>query len=105
MTYARELADAGVRVLLYKGAYFHSKTVCVDSAICSIGSGNIDIRSFSINFETNLVIYDEAITCELEADFRADEEHCSEFSAAEYRARNRASRFLDSTMRLCSPLL
>jgi cardiolipin synthase len=105
LTYAADMARAGVRVLLYEGEYFHPKTVCVDSAICSIGSGNIDIRSFSINYETNLVIYDEAITCELEADFRADEEHCMEFSAAEYRARNRATRFLDSTMRLCSPLL
>ena len=37
--------------------------------ICSIGSANIDIRSFSINYETNLVIYDEGVTRELEADF------------------------------------
>lgn len=47
LTYARELAEAGVRVLLYKGAYFHAKTVAVDSKICSIGSANMNIRSFS----------------------------------------------------------
>ncbi len=55
-----------------RGAYFHSKTVCVDSAVCSIGSANIDIRSFSINYETNLVIDDAAVTRELEADFHTD---------------------------------
>jgi hypothetical protein len=70
-TYAADMDRAGVRVLLYQGAYFHSKTVCVDSTLCSIGSANMDIRSFSINYETNLVIYDEAITRELEADFTA----------------------------------
>ena len=104
-TYAADMAGAGVQVLLYQGAYFHAKTVSVDSAVCSIGSANIDIRSFSINYETNLVIFDEAVTRELEADFHADLEHCVAFSAQEYEARGRTARFLDSTMRLCSPLL
>jgi len=44
--------------------------------MCSIGSANIDIRSFSINYETNLVVYDEAVTQELEADFLSDLELC-----------------------------
>ena len=99
------MARAGVRVLLYQGAYFHSKTVCVDSILCSIGSANMDIRSFSINYETNLVIYDERVTRELEADFKADLEHCVVFSIAEYEGRTRHARFVDSTLRLCSPLL
>jgi cardiolipin synthase len=105
MTYAAEMARAGVHVLLYEGKYFHAKTVCVDSTVCSIGSANMDIRSFSINYETNLVIYDEAVTRELEADFTADLAHCVKFSASEYRHRSRPSRFVDSAMRLCSPLL
>ncbi len=105
MTFAADMARAGVQVLLYQGAYFHSKTVTVDSTLCSIGSANMDIRSFSINYETNLVIYDEGVTRELEADFTADLAHCVEFSATEYEARRRASRFVDSTLRLCSPLL
>jgi cardiolipin synthase len=104
-TYAADMARAGVRVLLYEGAYFHAKTVCVDSAICSIGSANMDIRSFSINYETNLVIYDEAVTRHLETDFHADEQRCVAFSAHEYEARGGASRLVDSMLRLCSPLL
>ena len=69
MTYAADMARAGVQVLLYQGAYFHAKTVCVDSMIRSIGSANMDIRSFSINYETNLVVYDDRLTRELEVDF------------------------------------
>lgn len=60
LTYAADMARARVRVLMYLGAYFHSKTVCVDSTLCSIGSANLDIRSSSINYETNLVVYDRA---------------------------------------------
>ncbi len=105
MTYAIDMVRAGVKVLMYEGEYFHSKTVCVDSDLCSIGSANMDIRSFSINYETNLVIYDQALTCELEADFFADETKCVPFSAEEYDRRPRRSRFVDSTLRLCSPLL
>lgn len=105
LTYAADMARAGVQVLLYQGKYFHAKTVCVDSMICSIGSANMDIRSFSINYETNLVVYDAEVARELETHFRADLEHCVLFSAAEYERRTASSRFVDSALRLCSPLL
>ena len=105
MTYAADMARAGVQVLLYEGEYFHAKTACVDSVLCSVGSANMDIRSFSINYETNLVIYDEQVTRELETDFRADVRRSVPFTAEAYVARPRRSRFLDSTFRLCSPLL
>jgi cardiolipin synthase A/B len=105
MTYAADMARAGVRVLLYQREYFHSKTICVDSRMCSIGSANIDIRSFSINYETNLVVYDEAVTQELEADFIADLEHCVLFKGVDYDAHKTSSRLVDSVMRLCSPLI
>jgi cardiolipin synthase len=105
MTYARDLAEAGVRVLLYQGAYFHAKTVCVDSRLCCIGSANMDIRSFSINYETNLVVYDESVTRELEAVFHQDMRNCIEFSIAEYDGQPGRTRYVDSMMRLCSPLL
>ena len=105
MTYAADMARAGVQVFLYQGAYFHAKTICVDSVVCSIGSANVDLRSFSINYETNIVIYDEAVTRKLEGDFRADLGHCVPFAAAEYEARRATSRLVDSALRLFSPLL
>jgi cardiolipin synthase A/B len=105
MTYARDLARAGVRVLLYEGAYFHCKTIAVDSVVCSIGSANMDIRSFTINYETNLVIYDRDTTKKLEAAFLADIRQSVPFTAEAYDRLPVYKRLGDSVMRLFSPLL
>jgi cardiolipin synthase A/B len=104
-TYMVDAVQAGVRVFLYQKGYLHAKTISIDSAICSIGSANIDIRSFSINYELNAVLYDERLARELEQAFERDLVHCTEFHVAEYRERNAALRFRDSVTRLCSPLL
>jgi cardiolipin synthase len=104
-TYANEMSHAGVRVYEYQGAYFHPKTVCIDSAICVVGSVNLDIRSFSINYESALVVYDEGVTRQLEAVFEADQAQCTVFSADRYAAQSVFTRFGDSLTRLASPLL
>ncbi len=103
-TYAAAMVKAGVQVYYYQGAYFHPKTIMVDSTACSIGSANMDIRSFSINYETNIVIYDESTTRKLEHDFLNDLHQCRQFSLAEYQ-KNFFGRLVDSTTRLFSPLL
>ncbi|WP_337176337.1 cardiolipin synthase [Paludisphaera sp.] len=104
-TFLPDLAGAGVRVLLYQGGYLHAKTISVDGEVCSIGSANIDIRSFSINYELNAVFYDPRLAGRLERDFERDLARCAEFDPAEYRRRNVALRFRDSLARLVSPLL
>ena len=104
-TYIEEIVTAGVRVFLYEKGYLHAKTISIDSEICSIGSANIDIRSFSINYELNAVFYSERIAKELENDFDADLEYCSEFDPEAYRKRGRVIRFRDSVARVLSPLL
>jgi cardiolipin synthase A/B len=100
-----DTASAGVRVFLYEKGYPHAKTISIDSEVCSIGSANIDIRSFSINYEINAVLHSERLARELEDDFERDLAYCTEFDPAEYRKRNLAVRFRDSTARLLSPLL
>jgi cardiolipin synthase A/B len=105
-TYMANVASAGVRVFLYDGGgYLHAKTISIDSEICSIGSANIDIRSFSINYELNAVLYDNRLARELEQDFERDLASCTAFDLEEYQARNPALRFRDSVARLFSPLL
>jgi cardiolipin synthase len=94
-----------VRIFLYEKGYLHAKTVSVDSMVCSIGSANIDIRSFSINYELNAVLYSEEFAGILERDFTRDLQFCSEFDPAGYRKSNIVLRFRDSVARLCSPLL
>jgi cardiolipin synthase len=104
-TYIEDIVTAGVRVFQYEKGYLHAKTISIDSEICSIGSANIDIRSFSINYELNAVFYSERIAKELEADFERDLGHCSEFDPAAYAKRGPISRFRDSVARVLSPLL
>jgi len=104
-TFIPDVAGAGVRVFLYQKGYLHAKTIGIDSEVCSIGSANIDIRSFSINYELNAVFYSARLAGRLERDFERDLAHCTEFDVAEYRRRNVVSRFRDSLARLVSPLL
>jgi cardiolipin synthase len=104
-TYMAEVAAAGVEVYLYEAGYLHAKTISIDGEVCSIGSANLDIRSFSINYEINAVLYDDALACELEAAFERDLEGYSRFDAAEYEKRPVLSRLKDSAARPLSPLL
>ncbi len=105
-TYMAEVASAGAKFFLYRrDCYFHPKTISIDSEICSVGSANMDIRSFSINYELNAVIYDRGITRQLERDFLRDREECEEFSLEAYQRSRSWRRFRDSTARLFSPLL
>lgn len=104
-TFMADIVGSGARVFLYQKGYLHAKTISIDSEICSIGSANIDVRSFSINYELNAVLYDTRLTKELEEDFKRDLADCTEFDLSAYHRRNVALRFRDSAARLLSPLL
>lgn len=104
-TYCEDMARAGVRIFLYETGYFHPKTISIDGEVCSIGTANMDIRSFSLNYEINTVIYEPDIAQELEADFLNDQIECREFTVAAYRKENSLLRFYDSVARLASPLI
>jgi len=104
-TYVLDVIDAGVKVYFYQPGYLHSKTVMVDSTVCSIGSANMDIRSFNIDYESNCIIYDEAKTRELEADFLKDLANSVAFDLEEYKKLPFHLRLRDAATRLLSPLL
>ncbi|GEO13703.1 cardiolipin synthase [Microvirga aerophila] len=104
-TYLAEVAAAGAQVHMYGKGYLHAKTLSIDGEVCSIGSANLDIRSFSINYELNGVIYDARLAQELEAAFERDLTNCYPFDAAGYRRSPLLKRLRDSTARLLSPLL
>jgi cardiolipin synthase len=104
-TFIQEMAKAGVRIFFYEKGYFHAKTISIDGSVCTIGSSNMDIRSFVINYEASAVIYDEKTARQLEEDFIEDLGYCTEFSLEAYRRRNVFFRLRDSLARLFSPLL
>ena len=76
-----------------------------NGSVGMIGSANLDIRSFSINYELNAIIYDARLTQELVAAFERDLGGCRPFDVEEYERRSAPSRFRDSAARLLSPLL
>ncbi len=104
-TYFKEVVEAGAKVYLYQAGYFHPKTLNIDNAVITIGTANMDIRSFSLNYETTAIIYDEGKAKELEAQFHEDLKHCQQWTVEEYNNLSATHRFVDSVYRLTSPIL
>ena len=67
-----ELLQAGAEIYEYQPAMFHCKTMIVDSQLVSVGSTNFDNRSFRLNEEANLNVYDVAFAEQLEEVFEQD---------------------------------
>jgi cardiolipin synthase len=64
-SYYRDLLEAGVRVHEYVGGLLHTKSMTVDGDVTLIGSANMDRRSFDLNYENNILLYDEGLTAEM----------------------------------------
>ena len=104
-SYIGELLDAGVRIYSYKNGFIHAKTIVSDSGIMSIGTANMDIRSFKLNFEVNAFIYDDRIAIDGENQFRKDMELSDEITKEVYNNRKLLLRIEESLIRLVSPIL
>jgi cardiolipin synthase len=84
--YAKLLAH-GVRVFEYQRATLHAKTLVVDGFASVIGSSNLDFRSFWLNAECNLLVFDDRFGSDLEASFLADLTASAEITPAVWRQR------------------
>jgi cardiolipin synthase len=89
--YAR-LLDAGVRVFERKGALLHAKTAVVDGVWSTVGSTNLDFRSFVHNEEANVIVFDDAFAGELERLFARDLQVAEEVTAERWSQRGLAPR-------------
>jgi len=105
MSYMKEVLEAGVKVYLYSDGFNHSKTMVVDGLMASVGTANMDFRSFDQNFEVNAFIYDEDIASELVTQFNKDKEHCIPLKLNRWQQRPIRRRLAESTSRLLAPLL
>lgn len=104
-SYYEELLLAGVRIHEHPAAMLHSKVVTIDGQWALVGSANMDIRSFLLNFEASASIFDPEIAAELDRDF---EETRRDARPVEYRARSERPLLevvLEGAARICSPLL
>jgi cardiolipin synthase len=105
LSYLGDLMDAGVKVYEYTKGFIHSKTIMADGAICSVGSANVDVRSFRLNFETTAFIYDETVTREMETVFERDMADCFPITPESYARRGKITKIKESVSRLFAPLL
>lgn len=103
---AGELLESGIKIYHYdKNSFLHSKTVVVDDEICSVGTANLDIRSFELNFEVNAFVYSDKISIEQREAFEKDMEISDELTLEDYKNRSLMVKFKESISMIFSPLL
>lgn len=99
-----ELLEVGVKIYLRKD-FSHSKILIVDDDLVSIGSGNFDIRSFELNYEANVLLYDTQISTELKDEFLRICQNSEPVTLERFRNRSVWQKFLEGVFKFFKPLL
>ena len=103
--YYAELLQAGVKIFLYKKGFVHAKTVVVDSSLSVVGTANMDIRSFDLNFEIMSVIYGKDFSGQLENAFMNDLKLCHEITYEAWKSQGTINKLTYAIARLVSSFL
>ena len=104
-SYYQGLLQAGVRIFEYVGGLLHAKTLTVDGQIALIGSANMDRRSFELNYENNILLYDPAITRQLLDRQRHFISQSRRVTADEVAARGLGVRLRNNAIATLGPIL
>lgn len=105
MSYIDEMLEAGVKVYMYKKGFLHSKLMVSDDVISTVGSTNMDFRSFEHNFEANAFFYDKETALAIKEIFLKDIKSCLLLTPRIWNSRSVSSKIAESVIRLFSPLL
>jgi len=104
-SYYEELLEAGVHIHLYRTNFLHAKHLSIDDSVAMIGTSNLDIRSFALNAEVMLLIYDRDVTTRLIVEQERYFADSRLLTLDEWRQRSFGTRLAQHLMRLLSPLL
>jgi cardiolipin synthase len=104
-SYYRQLLGIGIKIFEYLPSMLHAKTMVIDEHLALIGSANIDMRSFSLNFEVGALIDDPAVAATLHDCFLTQMEQSREITMATVQGWSVAKRLQYGAARLFSPLL
>ncbi|MCZ8515679.1 cardiolipin synthase [Paenibacillus filicis] len=104
-SYLEELLQVGVRFYAYKKGFIHAKVLIIDDLLASVGTANMDMRSFYSNFELNAVVFDKETLHRLESDFIQDLKESREVELEVFDKRSRWTKGKEVVARLLSPLL
>lgn len=105
LSHVGELLEAGAKTYIYRNGFVHAKTMVADDHIASVGTANMDHRSFRLNFEVNAFLYNEEKAVELRKAFEKDMELSEELSLERYQKRSVVIKVKESISRLISPVL
>jgi cardiolipin synthase A/B len=97
------LTRAGVRIMNFSGGLLHAKTITVDGDFCLFGSVNLDMRSFWLNFEMTLFIYDKDFACRVRALQQRYIQDAVAHDSESFGARSYGQRFLENFALLAGP--
>ncbi|WP_299107721.1 cardiolipin synthase [uncultured Winogradskyella sp.] len=100
-----DLLAAGVKIYLYPDGFLHGKVIISDDELATIGTANLDIRSFEENYEVNVLIYDSNITTELKQDFLKDCKKSEPLDYEQYLKRPKTERLKEGIAKVFSPVL
>jgi cardiolipin synthase len=104
-SYYEDLLESGVKIHLYRPRFLHAKHLTIDDEIALVGSTNIDIRSFALNAEINLLVYDAEVAAKLR---EIQERYFAEselLSLETWRRRPLVQRTIQNVARLADSLL
>lgn len=104
-SYVGDALKGGARVFVYDNGFLHAKTLVVDDKVATVGTANIDVRSFRLNFEVIALLYNENSAIQLREAFEDDLIHSHELTYEVYKKRSLFIRFKESISRLLSPVL
>ena len=104
-SFYEECLEAGVAIYEYLPGMIHSKTIVVDGRIALVGSANMDMRSFRLNYEVHAVVRDATAALRLERTFQEDLAETRKLELATWRARGLSARIAEGAGRLVAPLL
>ncbi|MEG6589505.1 MULTISPECIES: cardiolipin synthase [Paenibacillus] len=105
LSYVEELLEAGVKFFQYTKGFIHAKVMIIDDLLASVGTANMDMRSFFYNFEMTALLLDPETIARLESDFKQDLLDSSPVVFEEFTQRPQGQKMLELLARLLSPLL
>ncbi|MNZ30839.1 Major cardiolipin synthase ClsA [compost metagenome] len=105
LSYVEELLRAGVKFYQYRKGFVHAKVLIVDDLLASVGTANMDMRSFFYNFEMTALMFDQSPIQKLSRDFEQDIEDSSPITLREFSRRSLRQKGAEKLARLLSPLL
>jgi len=104
-SYYRALLEAGVKIWLYPAPYvLHSKHFTIDDEVAVLGSSNMDMRSFALNYEISLMMIGSATVARMRTVEDTYREKCRLLTLEEWKDRPARTRYVDNVMRLTAAL-